>query len=35
MIQFILGMITGSVTGVIVMCLCITAGEADRQMGLK
>ena len=35
MIQFIAGTILGGVIGIVAMCLCTAAGEADKQMSLK
>ncbi len=35
MIQFIAGILLGSLLGVVIMCLCTAAGENDKQMGLK
>ncbi|MBR1383802.1 MAG: DUF3789 domain-containing protein [Ruminococcus sp.] len=35
MIQFIAGTMFGGLIGVVAMCLCQAAGEADRHMGLK
>lgn len=35
MIQFITGTIFGGLIGIVAMCLCTSAGEADKQMGLK
>ena len=31
MIQFIIGTVFGGCVGVVVMCLCRAAGDADRQ----
>ena len=35
MIQFIAGTVLGGLIGVVTMCLCMAAGESDRQMGPK
>ncbi len=35
MIQFIAGTIVGSLAGITVMCLCIAAGRADEQAGIR
>ncbi len=35
MIQFLTGTLFGVLIGIIAICLCATAGEADTQMGLK
>lgn len=35
MIQFLVGTIVGATLGVITMCLCIAAGEADKSTGNK
>lgn len=35
MIQFIAGTMFGGLIGIVAMCLCTAAGEADKQMGLK
>ena len=35
MLQFIAGALFGGFVGVVTMCLCMAAGESDRQMGLK
>ena len=35
MIQFIAGLFLGSLLGVVAMCLCTAAGEADKQIGIK
>ena len=32
MLTFLAGMMTGGAVGVLVMCLCAVAGNADRQM---
>ena len=34
MIKFILGVIVGSILGLIVMSLAVTAKNADREMGI-
>ena len=31
MLLFLAGMMTGGVFGVVVMCLCVAAGNADRH----
>ena len=33
MIGFILGSMFGGTVGVVAMCLCVAAKEADREMG--
>lgn len=33
MIGFILGSMFGGTVGVVAMCLCVTAKQADREMG--
>ena len=33
MIGFILGSMFGGTVGVVAMCLCVAAGQADREMG--
>ena len=35
MIKFIVGTVLGSIVGVVSMCLCFIAGEADRKNGMK
>ena len=35
MIKFIAGTIIGGIVGVVSMCLCFIAGEADRENGTK
>lgn len=35
MIQFIIGAMFGGCVGVVVMCLCRTAGDADRQTEME
>jgi len=35
MIRFILGTMFGGLLGILTMCLCIMAGEAEKQFGLK
>ena len=35
MIQFIAGAVLGGLLGVVTMCLCTAAGEANKQMGVK
>ena len=35
MIQFLAGTLVGGTLGVIVMCLCVVAGEEDKRNGLK
>lgn len=32
---FIAGSVLGGTLGIIVMCLCVAAGDADERMGLK
>lgn len=32
---FIAGSLLGGTLGVVVMCLCVAAGDADERMGLK
>lgn len=31
----IISFILGGIFGVVVMCLCVAAGDADERMGLK
>lgn len=33
MLKFIIGTMVGGLFGVVSMCLCVAAGEADRQLG--
>ncbi|MBR1824652.1 MAG: DUF3789 domain-containing protein [Ruminococcus sp.] len=35
MIKFIAGTVLGGIVGVVSMCLCFIAGEADRENGMK
>lgn len=35
MLGYIISFILGGVFGVVVMCLCVAAGDADERMGLK
>lgn len=35
MIRFILGTLFGGIVGVVTLCLCIAAGEADRMIENK
>lgn len=35
MIKFIVGAMLGSMVGVVTMCLCAAAGEADKRMKIK
>ncbi len=35
MIRFILGTMFGGLLGILTMSLCTTAGEAEKQFGLK
>ena len=35
MIKFIIGVIVGSILGMIVMALAVAAKNADREMGIK
>lgn len=32
MLKFIIGTMVGGLFGVVSMCLCVAAGEADRQL---
>ena len=32
---FIAGSLLGGTLGVVVMCLCVAAGDEDKRMGLK
>ncbi len=33
MLLFLAGLMTGGTLGVVVMCLCAAAGNADRHLG--
>ncbi|MBR1750266.1 MAG: DUF3789 domain-containing protein [Ruminococcus sp.] len=35
MMHFLAGAMFGGLVGVVTMCLCMAAGESDRQMGPK
>lgn len=35
MIRFVIGAMFGGLLSIITMSLCITAGEAEKQFGLK
>ena len=35
MIKFVAGVMLGSLVGVVTMCLCAAAGEADKRMKIK
>lgn len=35
MIQFLSGTLFGGLIGIVAMCLCTAAGEADKRTGLK
>ena len=32
MLKFIIGTMVGGLFGIVSMCLCVAAGEADRQL---
>lgn len=35
MMRFIIGTIFGGLVGVVIMCLCQTAGRDDKHMGFR
>ncbi len=35
MLLFFAGTAAGSVIGMVILCLCQAAGEADRHLGIK